>query len=60
MLWRYARFYIGFFLELRGEHKQAAPFLEAAAAHPSGDYMGKLMPLHWGWDLANGPKLKVQ
>ena len=45
---RYAHFYCGFFLELKGEHTQAAPFLEAAAAQPSGDYMGKLMPLHWG------------
>ena len=42
---RYAHFYCGFFLELKGEHTQAAPFLEAAAAQPSGDYMGKLMPL---------------
>jgi hypothetical protein len=44
---RYAYFYCGFYLELKGEYDRAAPLLEAAAAQPSTDYMGKMMVYHW-------------
>ena len=42
----YGHFYGGIFMQLQGRESEAKAMLEAAAAAPSQDYMGKLMVMH--------------
>lgn len=62
----YGNFYCGVYLEAQGLAGAARPYIDAAAAAPSDDYMGKLMVMHakqamkhsrvivGGWQLSAG------
>ena len=43
----YAHFYIGLYLEARGEAREAGEHLRTAAAMNNPDFMGKLMAVHY-------------